>query len=375
MISLQTPVGRNGDNELLDLLGEYDDPATDVDAVDQTSTALKRLRPVDRALLVLVHRDGASIDDAAARLRTTRAAIVRRLRRCERMARGERKRRRSGVPAPLAGKAAPVGTIRVRRKSRQTSCRFIKVAEPSTWIAYARWLWERDRGPVPEGMQVLHRDGDSMNDDPQNLILGGHADRAFLFQSRSDANFRRSMSACRAGCRKHNVERAVARDLAGEIRGTKWYAIDVREKRIIGPFGRSVWMAYGTLGVATPPGRPNRGSWIAAQLGWSGLPPLDAAILHLLAERPATTAELVAGVPTLGALLAYRFSAIERTYQSRLWSLRNLGHVTSTRGQPHEITPSARAARQTPCLLAVLRGHECRSMQAAGYQVELPATP
>lgn len=85
----------------------------------------------------------------------------------------------------LRGKAArnwrPVGAIVVwagskkgaRHKRRPR--RMIKVRDEGPraqqWVPYARYLWERDHGPVPEGCFVGHRDNDPLNDDPSNLIL------------------------------------------------------------------------------------------------------------------------------------------------------------------------------------------------------------
>lgn len=66
------------------------------------------------------------------------------------------------------------GTKKWSRRKRQPR-RFIKVREDGPtgqrWIPYARYLWEKDHGPIPKGWFVVHRDGDSMNDDIHNLIL------------------------------------------------------------------------------------------------------------------------------------------------------------------------------------------------------------
>lgn len=74
----------------------------------------------------------------------------------------------------------PVGTVVVRRDTstsgRRICSRFVKVRDDGPpgrrWIGYSRWWWEKNRGPVPPGKLVLHKDGDSLNDDPSNLILG-----------------------------------------------------------------------------------------------------------------------------------------------------------------------------------------------------------
>ena len=34
-----------------------------------------------------------------------------------------------------------------------------------------RWIWERANGPIPDGYEIHHRDGDALNNDPANLQL------------------------------------------------------------------------------------------------------------------------------------------------------------------------------------------------------------
>jgi hypothetical protein len=62
--------------------------------------------------------------------------------------------------------------------ARYPRSRFIKVRDdgPSQnrYIPLARWLWERDHGPVPAGRFVAHADGDAMNDSLANLVLTTH---------------------------------------------------------------------------------------------------------------------------------------------------------------------------------------------------------
>ena len=37
--------------------------------------------------------------------------------------------------------------------------------------SYARWWWLQNRGPIPPGWEVHHKDGDQSNDDPDNYVL------------------------------------------------------------------------------------------------------------------------------------------------------------------------------------------------------------
>lgn len=65
----------------------------------------------------------------------------------------------------------PVGTITIRTDNREVRVRFIKIAEPSVWIYYSRYVWEETRGrKIPPGFIVYHQDGNSLNDAPGNLI-------------------------------------------------------------------------------------------------------------------------------------------------------------------------------------------------------------
>ena len=72
---------------------------------------------------------------------------------------------------PLTWKPVGTITIRARRGSSKARVRFIKVAEPNVWIQYSRYIWERTRGrKIPRGFVIYHQDGDSLNDDPENLV-------------------------------------------------------------------------------------------------------------------------------------------------------------------------------------------------------------
>jgi hypothetical protein len=52
-----------------------------------------------------------------------------------------------------------------------------------TFIPYSRWNYEQKVGPVPEGMLVFHRDGDSLNDTTENYILVKEENRIAMLQS------------------------------------------------------------------------------------------------------------------------------------------------------------------------------------------------
>ena len=71
-----------------------------------------------------------------------------------------------------------VGMIRIvtrERQGRTNQYREIKVSGimqgRHKWIPYARYLYEQKYGQIPKGHFPVHKDGDSMNDDPDNLRI------------------------------------------------------------------------------------------------------------------------------------------------------------------------------------------------------------
>jgi hypothetical protein len=68
----------------------------------------------------------------------------------------------------------PLGTITIRighQNRHENITQWIKVAEPGTWQQLSNYIWELHHGSIPCGMVIVHKDRDSMNDDPENLIL------------------------------------------------------------------------------------------------------------------------------------------------------------------------------------------------------------
>lgn len=125
---------------------------------------------------------------------------------------------------------APLYSIRVRHnrgsKGNKT-VRVIKVRSAGTksgrWIQYARFVWEQAHGPVPADRQVLHRDGNLMNDNLSNLFLGTPADKVALFHTMNPRGSAENYAKCRKATARHNVERA---RFYRSFRWTKgWYAV------------------------------------------------------------------------------------------------------------------------------------------------------
>jgi predicted Zn-ribbon and HTH transcriptional regulator len=98
-------------------------------------------------------------------------------------------------PGNIRGAAArkyrAVGTITIRHDKPPKRLRYRKNAKPGRarryikvrddgpphrrYEVYARYVYEQNYGPIPPGLVVIHKDGDTMNDDPQNLLLTDYA--------------------------------------------------------------------------------------------------------------------------------------------------------------------------------------------------------
>lgn len=63
----------------------------------------------------------------------------------------------------------PVGSVTERADHQGWLRAFVKTADPNTWELRARVVWERENGPIPEGMLIHHHDRDTLNDAIDNL--------------------------------------------------------------------------------------------------------------------------------------------------------------------------------------------------------------
>jgi len=72
-----------------------------------------------------------------------------------------------GQPAP---NKLPVGSVTERRDPQGNMRAWVKVAEPNIWKFRAVVVWESLHGLLPRGSVVHHKDRDSLNDVPENLV-------------------------------------------------------------------------------------------------------------------------------------------------------------------------------------------------------------
>jgi len=80
---------------------------------------------------------------------------------------------------------ARIGEIRTRKNKKEGFKKrlFIKVAEPNVWVEHAKYVWKKYYGRIIKGDIVHHIDGDSLNDNINNLIALPRADHP-IFHSR-----------------------------------------------------------------------------------------------------------------------------------------------------------------------------------------------
>lgn len=64
-----------------------------------------------------------------------------------------------------------VGEIWQYRESSGRLVNMIKPADDQKAVYHSRYVWERAYGPIPKGMYVSHKDGNSLNDALDNLEL------------------------------------------------------------------------------------------------------------------------------------------------------------------------------------------------------------
>lgn len=74
-------------------------------------------------------------------------------------------------PGQPARNKLPLGTVTVRVEANTGLSRaWVKVAEPNVWRKRAVVVWESLNGSLPRGYVVHHKDRNSLNDDPSNLV-------------------------------------------------------------------------------------------------------------------------------------------------------------------------------------------------------------
>lgn len=250
------------------------------------------------------------------------------------------------------GKEVPVGTIVIRRHNKVRS-RYIKVAmrgrQNERWRPYGRWLWEKCNGLVPPGKRVIHADGNPLNDEPGNLILGTADDVLMLsrdWDSSLDDRNRRNVALATA---EHNRVRAEVRRLR-EWLPTKWYGVDFGAMLIVNVPQRKrshVWPDH----VRDHCAKNGRGADSAA-VGFPGRSLFDAILLAVLVDRgEGRMSDLLVEIGRWRKLLVpndENQELLAGTFYSAICSLKRAGLVKSLQlaGESrHVYLPTAEAVR------------------------------
>jgi hypothetical protein len=125
--------------------------------------------------------------------------------------------------------AQPIGTIHIKTRTSRKQIRkqrFIKVSHHggyrNRWRPFARHWWEQHVGQIPAGCQVFHRDGDSLNDEPENLILAREQRFAQIFAVRANAKETQKKRQAQAVVKSNRLRAQIN---ASQMRPKSWYLI------------------------------------------------------------------------------------------------------------------------------------------------------
>lgn len=112
------------------------------------------------------------------------------------------------------------------------------------WRPFSRHWWETNVGPIPTGYQVFHRDGDSLNDSPDNLVLCRENRFALLFASNPKAAERRARASRRGVRRANKMRHEVMRSARGALFNPESWYVCLHELKLV------VWKPFVTKSLA-----------------------------------------------------------------------------------------------------------------------------
>ncbi len=118
--------------------------------------------------------------------------------------------RHDKIAKRLRGRSRKPGVNRWQGRARK----WIKVGDygppAARWIPLAQYVWTVKRGPIPAGKFVAHLDGDTFNDEIENLVLVDHAEAIALTRARNPGmEERRRKASAKALTKFHQVRRAL----------------------------------------------------------------------------------------------------------------------------------------------------------------------
>jgi len=73
-----------------------------------------------------------------------------------------------------------VDTITIRQTKNDKKRRWIKIGDPNKWIEYAKYIYIKHNGKIPKGGIIHHIDGNSLNDNINNLLLTNRSKHFYI---------------------------------------------------------------------------------------------------------------------------------------------------------------------------------------------------
>ncbi len=102
--------------------------------------------------------------------------------------------------------------------------RYIKVKDDGKpqdlWIPLARYRWEKERGPIPRGMCVVHIDGNTLNDQLSNLSLADRAGNLKRLETIRPAAWQRCLKNRAEAARRRHAENRKLKAALGKLQTT-----------------------------------------------------------------------------------------------------------------------------------------------------------
>ena len=169
-------------------------------------------------------------------------------------------------------RSQPIGTITIRKrkqgnKTRTHWSRFIKVqldGRPADrWVLFARWWWEKNRGRIPPKHVIYHKDGDEMNDLPNNLAVGTFGEKFVAAHARDPEMSRDNRQVISKKLAEYNRMQGRINRMQNFVKGYWYPVVDEmsvilnvpfrRRKRLLACFGVDVSL-YPANGTGTHAG-------------------------------------------------------------------------------------------------------------------------
>lgn len=266
----------------------------------------------------------------------------------------------------------PDGTIRVRtvRGRKFRAIKYTGTDGVGRWMTYARWWWLTNKGPIPRGFHVLHMNGKSMDDRPENYDVGNPSDAQLLAYERNPEKGRRRQVKANLATVARNRDTSAVRRATGYLKSS-YYPVDHTTKTIHNRPQRYRWQVWDAMGLMVLHNKNGKGADSSA-LGWPGLPVQEAIILSILAGGPLLADELARRANLARTLRGMSPTRKRKTMVGVRARLRRVGLVTVQRRGRNpglwSITDAALVSRWKWTPIVPMRGDACRVLEQAGYR-------